>query len=201
MPYSITLSDGVTTLITVPDRMIVGPLALNAPSNCSLNLVGRGARHYGLAEASNAVWLLQNFASAVPPPQPLAGQLWYDTTIGDAKLQLYNTAQQWVPVQTATPSDYRLKRLFGPADVGAAIDAVPVYNGAFKAHPEQKRPMILAHELQTVFPWAVHGAKDAIDANGNPILQQVDHAALLPAVLAELRALRARVAALEAAAA
>lgn len=100
MPYTITLSDGVTTLITVPDNTILGPLEINAPSQCSLNLVGRGSVNYGLATATNFVWMLQNFASSNSPVSPLAGQLWYNTA-SPAKLQLYNSSGQWVQVLTS----------------------------------------------------------------------------------------------------
>ncbi|CAM6053345.1 unnamed protein product [Sphagnum tenellum] len=101
MPYTIKLSDGVTTLVTVPDRQVIGPLALNAPSNCPLNLVGRGAQNYGFATATNFVWLLQNFANITPPISPLAGQLWYDTNNVSPTLQLFNTSNQWTQIATA----------------------------------------------------------------------------------------------------
>jgi hypothetical protein len=59
--------------------------------------------------------------------------------------------------------------------------------------------MLIAHEAQAVAPYAVTGTKDAVDADGNPIYQQIDTSSLVPLLLAELQSLRARVAALEAA--
>jgi len=100
VPYPITLSDGVTTLITVPDLAILGPSQTNSPSNCSLNLIGRGATNFGDALDTNFVWLLQNFASATSPVQPLAGQLWYNNTSGASSLNIYNSAGKWVQVAT-----------------------------------------------------------------------------------------------------
>lgn len=98
-----------------------------------------------------------------------------------------------------TTSDYRLKVTFGEAtDVGALIDAVAVHDAAFKVAPTLRRPMFLAHELQAHVPSAVYGVKDALYDDGKISPQQVDHAALVPILWAELRALRARVALLEA---
>jgi hypothetical protein len=96
-----------------------------------------------------------------------------------------------------TASDARLKVTYGPADCGALIDAVSVWDAAFKATPDQRRPMVLAHELQAVCPWAVTGERYAVDITGDVLPQMVDHSMLVPMLLAEIKALRARVAALE----
>lgn len=96
-----------------------------------------------------------------------------------------------------TTSDYRLKRVDGAADTGSIIDTVPVHKGAFLALPDESRTMFLAHELAEAVPYAVRGEKDAVDENSNPVMQQVDHSALVPILWAEIKALRARVAALE----
>lgn len=70
MAYSIKKSDG-SALVTVPDNQItVGA--------CSLPLPGRGAVNYGEVHAQNFVNLLDNFANATAPANPLRGQLWYD---------------------------------------------------------------------------------------------------------------------------
>lgn len=46
----------------------------------SLILLGKGMGDYGDIIANNFVWLLENFASSIPPVFPTAGQLWYDLT-------------------------------------------------------------------------------------------------------------------------
>ncbi len=98
-----------------------------------------------------------------------------------------------------TTSDYRAKTLQGPVlQPGSVIDAMQVYTGLMNGATQQ-RPMFVAHELQAVAPYAVTGTKDQVDAEGAPVLQQVDHASLVPLLVAELKALRARVAQLEAA--
>jgi hypothetical protein len=76
MPYTINFSDpSKTNLVTVPDM----PPGVNTVDT-SLTLVGRGYPNYGLKIAENFVHLLENFASALPPENPIEGQLWYDTS-------------------------------------------------------------------------------------------------------------------------
>jgi hypothetical protein len=95
-----------------------------------------------------------------------------------------------------TTSDYRAKDLFGPVtDSGAAIDALRVYRGKMKGATIE-RPMMVAHELQTVAPYAVTGQKDAVDAAGTPVYQQVSEASLVPLLIAEIQSLRQRLAAI-----
>jgi hypothetical protein len=102
-------------------------------------------------------------------------------------------------VRYNTTSDYRAKDILGPVqDPGATIDALKVYEGRMKG-ATQSRPMLIAHEAQERAPYAVSGEKDAVNEDGTPKLQQMDVSALVPLMIAEIQALRARVAALEAA--
>lgn len=97
-----------------------------------------------------------------------------------------------------TTSDYRAKDVFGEfADAGKLIDAVKVYNGRMKGTTID-RPMFIAHELQSAAAWAVTGGKDAVDKDGKPVYQQVDHASLIPLLTAEIQSLRARLKRVEA---
>ena len=96
-----------------------------------------------------------------------------------------------------TTSDYRLKDLFGRyATSGETIDAIPVHLGKMKG-ATMERPMFVAHEVQVVAPYAVTGLKDAIDANGDILSQQLDNSTLVPALWAEVQSLRNRVRSLE----
>jgi hypothetical protein len=91
-------------------------------------------------------------------------------------------------------SDYRAKDIIGPVtNSGALIDSVPVYMGKMK-DATQERPMFIAHEVPA---YAHTGEKDAVDADGNPVYQQMDASALIPVMWAEIQSLRARVAQLE----
>ena len=107
----------------------------------------------------------------------------------------YNRAGGLVAYNTT--SDYRAKDILGPvANPGATIDALKVYTGKMKG-ATQSRPMLVAHEAQEVAPYAVSGTKDEMNADGSPKFQQMDHASMVPLLIAELQSLRARVAQLE----
>ena len=103
-----------------------------------------------------------------------------------------------------TSSDYRLKQ-----------DIVPIENASSRV--QQLRPVnfawietgsrcdgFLAHEAQAVVPQSVTGEKDAVDDDGNPIYQGIDQSKLVPLLtaalqeaIAEIKALKDRVTALE----
>ena len=96
-----------------------------------------------------------------------------------------------------TTSDYRAKDVSGPvANSGATIDALKVYNGIMK-EATIERPMLIAHEAQEIVPYAVTGEKDAINNDGTPNYQQMDHQVLVPLLIAEIQSLRTRVQELE----
>jgi hypothetical protein len=98
-----------------------------------------------------------------------------------------------------TTSDYRAKTLIGEIEnPGETIDALKVYRGVMNGATVE-RPMLVAHEAQEVAPYCVTGEKDAVDDDGNPIYQQMDHQVLVPLLIAEIQSLRQRVAALESA--
>jgi len=110
--------------------------------------------------------------------QTLRGNITYNRTAG---LIAYNTT-----------SDYRAKNIIGPVtDSGALIDSVPVYMGKMKG-ATQERPMFIAHETPA---YAHIGVKDAVDADGNPVYQQMDASALIPVMWAEIQSLRQRLSA------
>ena len=71
MAYTIVKSNG-QVLTTIPDGTI-------NTSSTSLALPGRNYAGYGQYLDTNMVWLAQNFANTSPPPNPLQGQLWYNT--------------------------------------------------------------------------------------------------------------------------
>jgi hypothetical protein len=105
-----------------------------------------------------------------------------------------------------TSSDYRLKE--NVADLTGAIDRikqVPVHRFNFIADPDKTVDGFLAHEVQAIVPEAIHGTKDEVDDDGNPVYQGIDQSKLVPLLTAALKdaitkieALETRVAALEA---
>ncbi len=71
MAYTIIKSDG-TVLTTIADGTI------NTTST-TLGLPGRNYAGYGQTLDTNLVWMAENFADSTPPPNPMRGQLWYNT--------------------------------------------------------------------------------------------------------------------------
>jgi len=100
MSYTITKTDG-TTLGTILDGTI-------NTSFTSLTLIGRNYANYGQLIANDLVALVENFAYSSSPSNPLAGQLWWNTS--DKRLRVYTgtafkivsscTAQTTAPTTT-----------------------------------------------------------------------------------------------------
>lgn len=97
-----------------------------------------------------------------------------------------------------TSSDYRLKDNPQPlTGSGAFIDALKPKTWDWKSGG--KGVGFIAHEVAEVSPGTVVGEKDAVDADGNPIMQAMEYgsAEFIANIIAELQSLRARVAQLE----
>ena len=98
-----------------------------------------------------------------------------------------------------TSSDYRLKDNAQPlTGSGAFIDALQPKTWDWK-DIGGKGVGFIAHEVQEISPGSVVGAKDAVDAEGNPVMQAMEYgsAEFIANIVAELQSLRARVAQLE----
>jgi hypothetical protein len=134
---------------------------------------------------------------------------WHSATSGDNRFIEFGTEGTYAArgsitynragglVAYNTTSDYRAKTILGDIDSpGEIVDALKVYRGVMNGATVE-RPMLVAHEAQEVAPYCVTGEKDAVDDDGNPIYQQMDHQALVPLLIAEIQQLRTRVAALE----
>jgi microcystin-dependent protein len=75
MPYTVNFTDSENkTPITVFDN--------TSSTDTSLTFPGRNVTGYGQIIAENFLALLENFASAAEPVNPIEGQLWYDSTNG-----------------------------------------------------------------------------------------------------------------------
>ena len=72
MAYTIVKSNGVV-LTTIADGTI------NTTST-SVGLPGRNYAGYGQTLDTNFVHVIENFADTTPPANPLAGQIWYDSS-------------------------------------------------------------------------------------------------------------------------
>jgi len=116
------------------------------------------------------------------------------------RIEVTTTATSYV-----TSSDYRLKEDWQPM-TGASerVLALKPVNFAWKVDGSRVDGF-LAHEAQEVVPEAVTGAKDEVDADGNPQYQGIDQSKLVPLLtaalqeaLAEIASLKTRLTALEA---
>ena len=114
-----------------------------------------------------------------------------NSTVGSVSVTTTATAYN-------TSSDYRLKDNQQPlTGSGAFIDALQPKTWDWKTGG--KGVGFIAHEVQAVSPGSVTGEKDAVDAEGNPIMQAMEYgsAEFIANIIAELQSLRARVAQLE----
>jgi Chaperone of endosialidase len=106
--------------------------------------------------------------------------------VGTTNAVIYNTA-----------SDYRLKTVLGNVSgSGERIDALQPIDYEWKADGAVARGF-LAHKFQEVYPNSVNGAKDAVDAEGNPVYQamQTGSPEVIADLVAEIQSLRKRLAA------
>lgn len=114
-----------------------------------------------------------------------------------------DTDTGWVPMAAGSfqvGSDYRLKEITGPVTgSGEFIDTLQPKQGTWKKDGS-KFVGLIAHEVQAISPSSVMGEKDGVDKEGNPIYQTMDYSSseIMAMMIAELQALRRRVAELEA---
>lgn len=79
MAYTINKFNG-TVLTVVEDGTI--------DNNTDIKLVGKNFAGYGEIQNENFVFLLENFANLNPPPRPISGQVWFDSS--ESKLKFYD---------------------------------------------------------------------------------------------------------------
>lgn len=82
----------------------------------------------------------------------------------------------------STTSDYRLKKDIKEFNATTIIAQLQAYKYAWKNGTGSEYG-VLAHELQAVLPYLVTGHKDEVDADGNPVIQRVNYAKLVPVLL------------------
>lgn len=168
------------TYLTSSGSLVVGSSSYTMPDKSAV-IFGSLQNGFGVkdsSDSSGAYYLVcRNSTDAV------IGSI---TRVGTTGAVAYNTA-----------SDYRMKENVSPM-LGALEKAMmlnPVtYDWKDCGIASQG---FIAHELQEVLPDAVHGEKDAVDTNGNPVYQGVDYSRLTPLLSAALKELTAKVLALE----
>jgi len=99
-----------------------------------------------------------------------------------------------------TTSDYRSKE--NVVEMTGSVDRVKQLKPSrfnFISEPDSKIvDGFLAHEVSSVVPEAIHGEKDAVDEQGNPIYQGIDQSKIVPLLVGAIKELTARIEALEA---
>jgi Peptidase_G2, IMC autoproteolytic cleavage domain len=99
MAYTIIRSNG-STLTTIQDGTI-------NTTNTSLGLPGRNYAGYGQTLNTNFVRVVENFANDTPPPNPIKGQLWFNTTNNTLNLcpgdgPTYASAGAWLTLASTS---------------------------------------------------------------------------------------------------
>jgi hypothetical protein len=87
-------------------------------------------------------------------------------------------------------SDYRLKEDLKEIKGLEKLSAIKVYDFKWKADGS-RMDGVIAHELQEVLPYAVHGEKDAEE------MQSVDYSKIVPILVKAIQELEARIKQLE----
>jgi hypothetical protein len=120
MAYTITTTAGAA-LATVADGTV------NTTST-SLTLIGKNYAGYGVFLNENYIKLLENFSYSVAPNAPLAGQLWYDTTI--SVLKVYD-GDNWKPISSsASGTTEPTSRVLGDLWWDTANGQLRVFSGS-----------------------------------------------------------------------
>ncbi len=123
MSYQVKFSDTTKTPITVNDQ------TLN--QDRSVAFIGKNYAGYSQAIAENFLHLLENFAKSTEPTNPVTGQLWYDTTVGENnQLKLFD-GSRWVAalnVKKATTSP--VTSVIGDLWVDTDNQQLFLYNGS-----------------------------------------------------------------------
>jgi hypothetical protein len=98
-----------------------------------------------------------------------------------------------------TSSDYRLKENIIPVpDAIGRLQQLKPSRFNFKADPDRTVDGFIAHEAQAIVPECATGEKDAVDDDGNPVMQGIDQSKLVPLLTAALQEAIAKIETLEA---
>ena len=104
-------------------------------------------------------------------------------------------------VSYGSGSDYRIKEnIVDLTDATTRLKQLQPKRFNFITNPDDEaRDGFLAHEVSSIVPEAVIGEKDAVDENGEIIVQQLDPSKLVPLLTKTILELEARITALESA--
>ena len=124
MAYSITRYNK-QPLATVVDGTVDNSL--------DITLVGKNHSGYGQALNDDLVWLLEHFAYQNPPPRPILGQVWFDSTPTNLKLNVYfdETNKLWKTIAINNVSSTQpVSATLGDMWYDTTNNQLNVYNGS-----------------------------------------------------------------------
>jgi len=94
----------------------------------------------------------------------------------------------------STSSDYRLKEnVVTDWDATTRLKQLKPSRFNFIADADTTVDGFLAHEVQAIVPEAISGTKDAVDADGNAVMQGIDQSKLVPLLVKTIQELEARI--------
>jgi hypothetical protein len=109
------------------------------------------------------------------------------------------TATNATTMAYGSASDYRIKSNVVPlSNAISFINQFNPINFTFNVNPTEVVGGFLAHEFKEIIPCAVSGEKDAVDENGNIMIQNLDNSFIIPYLTAAVQQLSAQNTALEA---
>lgn len=149
MSYTINHYNG-TNLATVADGTV--------DTSTDLTLIGKNYAGYGQSQNDNFVWLLENFANTTQPPNPVSGQIWYDS--GNKKIKFWD-GTYWRTgngAETGTVAPAGLTA--GDFYFNTASNQLYVYNGT--------TPILIGPQEVTNFGTTQMLSTSLLDNNNNP---------------------------------
>ena len=153
-----------------------------------------GAAFYGVNNSTDSAYTLSLWNKATTSGRRLIG--FY---AGATETEVGSIVYNGTVTVYATTSDYRLKTVVGAInDSGTRIDALHPVEYTWNSNGQRTRGF-LAHQFQEVYADSVTGTKDAVDAEGKPVYQQMQASTseVIADLVAEIQSLRKRLTALE----
>ena len=181
----------VTVGTSTANKLVLNPLGGNVLINKQSDVVTGSGTFFTQAASSYPALLIntKDFSGTVNCLQN------HHTGTYVGGINYSNTATSF-----PTSSDYRLKEnVVTLTDAVTRIEELKPCRFNFIAEPGETIDGFLAHEVAAIVPNAVDGEKDAVNEDGSIKVQSLDHSKLVPLLVAAVKELAARVAALEAA--
>lgn len=197
--------NGYLSLSTAPaGSVLYERIRVGSNGSVTINTPDSG---YGLTVKSgsvNGAMYIRTATGSSAPALTISTGLGYDMAFTAAKFYVSTATLvgsitcSTTSTSYATSSDYRLKDNVQPMQNAlATVAQLNPVTYTWKSDGSTGQGFI-AHELQAVVPDCVTGAKDEVDAEGNPVYQGIDTSFLIATLTKAVQELTAKVEALEA---